>query len=78
MCALAVRGKMDRTRHGVVLKVQLYSNAVARRTQAAAPPSSTGHGRTPAGGVIVRGFFKQKTAYEMESRDWSSDVCSSD
>ena len=21
---------------------------------------------------------KQKTAYEMESRDWSSDVCSSD
>eukprot|EP01048_Picozoa_sp_COSAG05_P041870 COSAG05_NODE_22281_length_266_cov_0.538922_1_plen_53_part_01 len=23
-------------------------------------------------------FFKQKTAYEMESRDWSSDVCSSD
>eukprot|EP01048_Picozoa_sp_COSAG05_P014061 COSAG05_NODE_1559_length_4564_cov_2.602240_1_plen_33_part_10 len=24
------------------------------------------------------GFFKQKTAYEMESRDWSSDVCSSD
>eukprot|EP01043_Picozoa_sp_COSAG02_P108550 COSAG02_NODE_44585_length_365_cov_0.484962_1_plen_91_part_10 len=23
-------------------------------------------------------FFKQKTAYAMESRDWSSDVCSSD
>ena len=23
-------------------------------------------------------FFKQKTAYEMESRGWSSDVCSSD
>eukprot|EP01043_Picozoa_sp_COSAG02_P104570 COSAG02_NODE_40567_length_404_cov_0.662295_1_plen_46_part_10 len=23
-------------------------------------------------------FFKQKTAYEIESRDWSSDVCSSD
>ena len=23
-------------------------------------------------------FFKQKTAYELESRDWSSDVCSSD
>ena len=23
-------------------------------------------------------FFKQKTAYEMECRDWSSDVCSSD
>ena len=22
--------------------------------------------------------LKQKTAYEMESRDWSSDVCSSD
>ena len=24
------------------------------------------------------GFFKQKTAYEMQSGDWSSDVCSSD
>ena len=23
-------------------------------------------------------FFKQKTAYEMKIRDWSSDVCSSD
>src|SRR3546814_3475612 len=23
-------------------------------------------------------FFKQKTAYEMGIRDWSSDVCSSD
>ena len=23
-------------------------------------------------------FFRQKTAYELESRDWSSDVCSSD
>ena len=23
-------------------------------------------------------FFKQKTAYEMPVRDWSSDVCSSD
>eukprot|EP01044_Picomonas_judraskeda_P046823 COSAG03_NODE_26323_length_260_cov_0.515528_1_plen_26_part_10 len=26
----------------------------------------------------MSGFFKQKTAYGMESRDWSSDVCSSD
>eukprot|EP01047_Picozoa_sp_COSAG01_P130940 COSAG01_NODE_60579_length_294_cov_0.574359_1_plen_70_part_10 len=24
------------------------------------------------------GFFKQKTAYEIMSGDWSSDVCSSD
>ena len=23
-------------------------------------------------------FFKQKTAYVLEARDWSSDVCSSD
>ena len=23
-------------------------------------------------------FFKQKTAYDIVSRDWSSDVCSSD
>src|SRR3546814_3438784 len=31
------------------------------------------------GGVRVYGFFfKQKTAYEMRSSDWSSDVCSSD
>ena len=28
-------------------------------------------------GVIIF-FFKQKTAYEMCGRDWSSDVCSSD
>ena len=29
-------------------------------------------------GVVVFFFFKQKTAYEMCGRDWSSDVCSSD
>src|SRR3546814_9750006 len=28
--------------------------------------------------VLVFFFFKQKTAYEMRIRDWSSDVCSSD
>ena len=28
--------------------------------------------------VNVIFFFKQKTAYEMCGRDWSSDVCSSD
>ena len=28
--------------------------------------------------VFVVFFFKQKTAYEMCGRDWSSDVCSSD
>src|SRR3546814_9101110 len=27
---------------------------------------------------VVFFFFKQKTAYEMRIRDWSSDVCSSD
>ena len=27
---------------------------------------------------VVVFFFKQKTAYEMCGRDWSSDVCSSD
>ena len=30
------------------------------------------------GGDLVFFFFKQKTAYEMCGRDWSSDVCSSD
>ena len=30
------------------------------------------------GGVVFFFFFKQKTAYEIVSRDWSSDVCSSD
>ena len=30
------------------------------------------------GGYVVFFFFKQKTAYEMCGRDWSSDVCSSD
>src|ERR1043165_2743848 len=29
-------------------------------------------------GVVVFFFFKQKTAYEIRPRDWSSDVCSSD
>src|SRR3546814_2652598 len=29
-------------------------------------------------GVLVFFFFKQKTAYEMRIREWSSDVCSSD
>src|SRR3546814_10182872 len=28
--------------------------------------------------VFIFFFFKQKTAYEMLIRDWSSDVCSSD
>src|SRR5216110_3660593 len=28
--------------------------------------------------LFVFFFFKQKTAYEISSRDWSSDVCSSD
>ena len=28
--------------------------------------------------VVSVFFFKQKTAYEMCGRDWSSDVCSSD
>src|SRR3546814_2624498 len=28
--------------------------------------------------ISVFFFFKQKTAYEMRSSDWSSDVCSSD
>ena len=28
--------------------------------------------------IYVIFFFKQKTAYEMCGRDWSSDVCSSD
>src|SRR5213075_1963482 len=28
--------------------------------------------------LVVFFFFKQKTAYEITRRDWSSDVCSSD
>ena len=27
---------------------------------------------------LILSFFKQKTAYEIDRRDWSSDVCSSD
>ena len=30
------------------------------------------------GGGVVFFFFKQKTAYEIGTGDWSSDVCSSD
>ena len=29
-------------------------------------------------GMFVFFFFKQKTAYEIGTGDWSSDVCSSD
>src|SRR3546814_9554758 len=28
--------------------------------------------------MVLCGFFKQKTSYEMRISDWSSDVCSSD
>src|ERR1043165_3200981 len=28
--------------------------------------------------IVLFFFFKQKTAYEIRPRDWSSDVCSSD
>ena len=35
-------------------------------------------GGEEGGGGGVFFFFKQKTAYEIVSRDWSSDVCSSD
>eukprot|EP01044_Picomonas_judraskeda_P046821 COSAG03_NODE_26321_length_260_cov_0.515528_1_plen_40_part_01 len=31
-----------------------------------------------AANFLNLGFFKQKTAYEIRIRDWSSDVCSSD
>ena len=34
--------------------------------------------RGGGGGGVFFFFFKQKTAYEMCGRDWSSDVCSSD
>ena len=30
------------------------------------------------GGLLLFFFFKQKTAYEIGTGDWSSDVCSSD
>src|ERR1043165_3740042 len=32
----------------------------------------------PCGPMRAWFFFKQKTAYEIRPRDWSSDVCSSD
>ena len=40
----------------------------------AAPP----HVMIGRGVVNLVRFFKQKTAYEIMSGDWSSDVCSSD
>src|SRR3546814_10730993 len=38
----------------------------------------TGWSRRGCSVICVFFFFKQKTAYEMRSSDWSSDVCSSD
>ena len=35
-------------------------------------------GMTPKTIKATSNFFKQKTAYEISTRDWSSDVCSSD
>src|SRR5213082_787191 len=35
-------------------------------------------GGAQTNGTIYGFFFKQKTAYEIVSGDWSSDVCSSD
>eukprot|EP01046_Picozoa_sp_COSAG06_P113696 COSAG06_NODE_60450_length_271_cov_0.302326_1_plen_62_part_01 len=47
----------------------------ARRGQNGCPSTADGVGTGhPDDGV----FFKQKTAYEIMSGDWSSDVCSSD
>eukprot|EP01044_Picomonas_judraskeda_P045647 COSAG03_NODE_25090_length_268_cov_0.538462_1_plen_40_part_10 len=37
-----------------------------------------GGGGAVGAGVGRAFFFKQKTAYEIRIRDWSSDVCSSD
>ena len=37
-----------------------------------------GRGGGGGGYVVFFFFFKQKTAYEMCGRNWSSDVCSSD
>ena len=36
------------------------------------------HESTSVADVLFFFFFKQKTAYEIRSCDWSSDVCSSD
>ena len=36
------------------------------------------HDTPESEGLLPVNQPKQKTAYEMESRDWSSDVCSSD
>ena len=41
-------------------------------------PSSRVAFKSSSGGLCFFFFFKQKTAYEMCGRDWSSDVCSSD
>ena len=40
--------------------------------------SEMGVGGGGAGVVVFFFFFKQKTAYEIGTGDWSSDVCSSD
>eukprot|EP01049_Picozoa_sp_SAG25_P019460 SAG25_NODE_6136_length_585_cov_1.244856_1_plen_53_part_10 len=40
--------------------------------------SGVGLGVRGAGVDLGELFFKQKTAYEIMSGDWSSDVCSSD
>src|ERR1044071_9256515 len=51
------------------------STTRTRRRCFATPPSDI---RTASSDCFLFFFFKQKTAYEISTRDWSSDVCSSD
>eukprot|EP01047_Picozoa_sp_COSAG01_P129205 COSAG01_NODE_58626_length_305_cov_0.519417_1_plen_68_part_01 len=59
----------------VMLHADSHRGAEAPRPTTTAVPLVKGvHAEVGA----VMHFFKQKTAYEIMSGDWSSDVCSSD
>ena len=60
--------------------IEWYSVVVEGRGRRSWGEGGGGGGVVCGGGGGVCGFFffKQKTAYEIVSRDWSSDVCSSD
>src|ERR1044071_6590382 len=76
--------KKKRESKPVTIRSTLRSRRSQERAQAARPLMARSRfaaavaAGSSAGSAAALFFFKQKTAYEISTRDWSSDVCSSD
>eukprot|EP01051_Picozoa_sp_SAG22_P039662 SAG22_NODE_20996_length_261_cov_0.537037_1_plen_65_part_01 len=62
----------------VSLKKRVAEQSGAERRRAHCDYGCNQRGGRGARDGVRSSFFKQKTAYEIMSGDWSSDVCSSD